>query len=221
MTKRSAGWLGASAMTALLFLTTSGIARAEDWMGNINLQFGKRAMDQADDWDPVTHNISYGVEATWGKQDQPLMFATDIYYSHDDETRNVLLGAPPPVSAQTNTKVKAYELAIGLRKVWVAGILRPYAGAGVSLLQTDLEVIEPSVDLANTLSFTTRSGHDRTTGLWVGGGLGIRPLPNFHIGVYARYTPSNFVRPLGVNLDGSSGMAGVNVGWVWGDKPKS
>ena len=198
-------WLGTLALAVVAAVVLSSQqASAADWSANFNLQSGRRSAD-ASDWKPVDHTSCAGIEATWGPSDEELMVATDLYYANGDKTL-------PSVIGPVKTEVKVWELAIGLRKVWVAKWLRPYAGAGVSLLRDELEVSKPGR--------LTRSGTDIGTCLWVGGGVYARLLKHLDLGIYARYTPANHIRVLHDSIDGSSGMVGIGLGWGWGEKQK-
>lgn len=204
------GSVGSFAIVALLCATSTRIAAASDWTANIKLQYGKRSTDSRE-WEPVNHDDSAGIEATWGKQDQQLLFATDLYYSTDDKTKTGV-----------KTRLEAYELALGFRKIWEVKFLRPYAGAGLSLIQDELTVSVPAQSVSVPAQKTT--GKDRGAGFWLGGGLDFQlgpPSLGARIGIFARYTPTNHVRPLRDSIDGSSSMVGISAGLAWGAKKKS
>jgi len=202
MNKRWLRILGASALVGLLCFIETHRAVASDWTGNINLQVGKRSMD-SNDWQPVDKSTFYGVEGTWGKQDQVILFATDLYGSSESDRLE---------TASQDRRLRSMELAIGFRKIWQYKTLRPYAGAGVSLVSEDFEV--------TTDGQRTEEQSDRTTGFWVGGGLNYRLGPHLNLGVAARYAPVQQVKVIGESIDASSGQVGVNVGWSWGEKKK-
>ena len=198
-------WLGTLALAVVAAVVLSfQQASAAAWSANFNLQYGRRSAD-ASDWKPVDHTSCAGIEATWGPSDEELMVATDLYYANGDKTL-------PSVIGPVKTEVKVWELAIGLRKVWIVKWLRPYAGAGVSLLHDELDVTQSGK--------TKISGKDNGTGIWVGAGIYARLLKHLDLGVYARYTPANHVRLMGSSIDASSGMVGIGVGWGWGEKAK-
>src|SRR5262249_5584684 len=54
------------------------LASAEDWDWNFNGVLGRRAVGNKD-WEPFHTYNEIGVEGSWGKADEPLMFATDFF----------------------------------------------------------------------------------------------------------------------------------------------
>lgn len=188
--------LGAQVVVAFICASAPAAAMAADWTGNLNWLYGRRASDSGD-WKPIHRATTYGMEATWGRQDQPLLVATDYYWFSARGKNRV---DDPRVSSQ------AQELAIGLRKIWGAKLLRPYAGAGVSYLWYEANRLEPSGQ--NLFK-------DRTAGVWVGGGLSLRLGKHLNLGVAARYTAAKNVQ-LGRSLQASGGMVGATVGVGWG-----
>lgn len=191
------GVLSAPVVCAALLVAAARPATAGDWTANINLAYGQRWADK-NDFEPVNNAKAVGIEASWGKSDQPVLFATDLYLSSEKQTE-----------AGEKLTARSAELAIGVRKYFGSKLVRPYIGAGVSLISDELELQDAT---------GKEKDKDSTKGFWAGGGAFFRLGPHLNLGAFARYAPANTVRLLGPSRDATSLTVGVTVGWGWGEK---
>jgi len=163
------------------------------WDWNLNLFAGIRNTD-ASEWNPYEVYNELGLEATWGKKGQPILFATDIYISQDKE--DVPGGE---VASQV------WQFSPGLRKIWfIKKHWAPYFGAGVNYAQADYE----------TLTATgTETIDDATWGFWAGGGFMARVGAHFNVGVAMRFEANRVYNIAGMEREGNSVHYGLVLGW--------
>ena len=196
-------WFWRMAIVALIgaaLLLVPTVAAAADMAVNLNLVGAWRTMQNQKDWPGVEKGEAYGLEATWGGQDEPIHFATDFYMTRSSEP-----------FAEGGVHLKTYELAIGLRKIWEVKWLHPYVGAGFSWLH-DISVIPgPSRDSRD---------RDSALGVWIGGGMFARFSEHWNLGVMARITPGRDVRVHGEKRNAGTAMYGFVVGYGWGAPKK-
>jgi hypothetical protein len=147
-----------------------------------------------DDWFPFEKYSEIGVEGSFGKADEPLLFATDLFMSQDS-------------TREGNKTIfsDGYQLQLGLRKIWTfAKRWNPYAGAGLTLAQSDADrVVGDEVE----------NESDLTEGFWLGGGLFYRVGRNLNLGIAARATLMKDYRLFGADRNGSSTHLGFVIGW--------
>ena len=169
------------------------LAAAEDWDWNYNALIGRRSVDE-DDWEPFDDYSEIGVEGSWGKADEPLLFATDLYMSQAS-TRD---GTSTITSQQ-------YQIQLGLRKIWTfSKRWNPYGGAGFTLADADAE---------RKVGTEIETSRDDAYGVWVGGGIFYRIGRNFNLGVAARVSLMRGYRLFGVERAGNATHLGVVIGW--------
>jgi hypothetical protein len=188
------------ALTGAGLLLVPAAAAAAEMSGNLNLVGGWRVMQNQKEWEGVQHGDAIGLEATWGGKDEPIHFATDFFVTTSSE------------STSTGTyKLKTYEVAIGLRKVWNAKWLHPFAGAGFSWLH-DIEVLPENTEDARD--------RDSALGIWMGGGVFARLAEHLNLGVSARFTPGRDVFIHGQKKNAGTVIYGFVVGYAWGAPKK-
>lgn len=196
MRARRRGTLAIPILFAILvgFAASSvALASAEDWDWNFNGVVGRRTVGDKD-WEPFHTYSEIGVEGSWGKADEPLMFATDFFASQDSKR-----------DGSQTLYSNSYQLQLGLRKIWTFGKRwNPYGGAGLTLVDTDIER-------------ATSSGKERASddayGMWLGGGIFYRIGRNFNLGIAARASLMTTYRLFGVDRGGNSTHIGVVIGW--------
>src|SRR4030095_694130 len=191
--------LGPSAVPMLFAIligcaaSSVALASPEDWDWNYNGVIG-RPNGGAKGWNPFHGYNEIGVEASWGKGDEPLMFATDFFAVQHSKSE----GSTPLHS-------NAYQLQLGLRKIWTfSKRWNPYGGAGLTLAQSDVE---------RRFSGEVESSSDNAYGLWLGGGIFYRIGHNFNLGIAARASLMTSYRIFGVDRNGNSTHIGVVIGW--------
>jgi hypothetical protein len=171
------------------------VAQAAGPLGHVNFILGQKALEE-DDWAPVEDQGEFGAEVTWGKDDWPILIATDYLWSSDKEDL-----------AATGVEVTgtSWELAVGIRKVWEAGKNRPYVGGGLALIGGKFE---------GSVSGLSVSDDDQVLGAWVGGGIFWRLGPRFNIGIAGRFSKGQ-VTFFGVEGEGGGSHFGLILGWGW------
>jgi len=196
MRARRRGSLATPILFAILVCCAAqgvALAAADDWDWNYNGVIGRRYMGDKD-WAPFHIYNEIGVEGSWGKMDEPLMFATDFFTSQDSQREG-----------SKTIQSKSYQLQLGLRKIWTfSKHWNPYGGAGLTVSKGDLEEVSSS---------GTKRGSDNAYGIWVGGGIFYRVGQNFNVGVAVRACLMDSYRILGVDRGGNSTNIGFVIGW--------
>jgi opacity protein-like surface antigen len=196
MKARRRGSLAFPILFAILAGTAAqGIALAapEDWDWNYNGIIGRRDVGDKE-WSPFHGYNEIGVEGSWGKADEPLMFATDFFASQDTARD----GPATLIS-------KSYQLQLGLRKIWTfSKRWNPYGGAGFALADTKAQ---------QRAHGEIESGRDDSYGVWVGGGIFYRIGRNFNVGLAARASLMKSYRIFGATRGGNSTHIGIIIGW--------
>ena len=168
-------------------------AAAGAWSWDYNLFVGQKTVGEKD-WAPYEKYQEFGLEASWGKADQPLMFATDVYLAQDDEDES-----------GESVESTALEVDLGLRKIWkLKKGFHPYFGAGVALVSADFESINKG---------QRTSDEDRAAGFWLGGGCVYRLGPHLNLGIALRVTPVRELNLDGEPRGGTSTSLGIVIGW--------
>ena len=196
MRARRRGSLGIPILFAILIgCAAQGMALAapEDWDWNYNGVIGRRDAGNKD-WEPFKNYDEIGVEASWGKADEPLMFATDFFASQDSQrTGNKTLVS------------NCYELDLGLRKIWTfSKRWNPYGGAGFSFANSSAD---------RSVHGGTESSNDTTYGLWIGGGIFYRIGMNLNVGIALRANLMDGYRVFGEDRNANSTHIGLVIGW--------
>ena len=99
------------------------------------------------------------------------------------------------------------ELALGLRKVWVANRFHAQLGGGVALLSAKLN--GEAVGLSGRVF-----DEDDALGPWLGGALFWRIGPRWGLGLTARYSRGK-VRIFDQEREAGGPQYGVGLGWDW------
>lgn len=151
----------------------------------VQLNVASRQLD--DVWSPVEDATAFGFAYSY--EAPTLGYELGVQYtSEDDDTVVDLLGVPLPISVQLDT----LELYGGVRKTFLEGaIIRPYVGAGVTLIQADAEF---------TLGGIAADADDVGFGGYVRAGVLVPVSDRFRIGLDAR-----LVRGVELDLDPNSG----------------
>ena len=178
-------------------------ATAGDWKGNVRISLGEKDLDK-DDWAPLAEHQEFGVEVTWGKEGWPVLFATDMFFSDDEQTEADPLDPFNQVTVMDATG-ETSEIGLGIRKIWGKKRFRPYLGGGLVLILAELN--GERVGLGGDLN-----DDDIGAGVWVDGGTFWRIGPHWGLGIGARYSRAK------VTLFGNDFEAGgrhFNVSWSY------
>lgn len=190
MSRQALRLVGVPVLTVVLGLLTPGVAKADDWSTMFHLVAGRRWLDKGS-FPNVQPVSNFAFSATWGKQSQQILFATDLVYANGKGTHDGV-----------DLQAAFWELGLGLRKVWSSGKLAPYFGAGVLLMNTHLDQ-------------NTQRQRDRSTGFWIGAGAVVRMADShghrFNLGADLRYSASRQVL-----LFGTRNTPSLQLGFVFG-----
>ena len=143
-----------------------------DAHGSAEFTFGGKLA--SDDWRPVEKQGEIGIQGTWTPVGWPASLALDGFYSdgrgHTRDTTGTV---------KVNLNGTSFEVAGGARKIFRAGSLHPYAGAGVMWARAAI-----TADKGGATGGIGGTGY----GLWVGAGVW-RPLGTRGIlGIMGRYS---------------------------------
>jgi hypothetical protein len=141
------------------------------WAGDVNLTYGRILLTK-DDWEPAEEQTSYGLELDVTNSSHPIGFVLGLEYAKGD-------GAARVGNLDVDVESTALRLHVGLRKIlYGLWFLRPYAGAGGTLLNVEVE---------RDVGGETTSDSDFGIGAWGEVGTYIDLFGPLHIGVNARW----------------------------------
>ena len=195
MTAKRLGVVCAAALAIVLGSILPALAADQseyDW--NFNLFLGERGVGS--DWSPFETYNALGIESSWGKKDQPLLFAWDVFYTGDKADAT---GTNVELTSDT------WSWSPGLRKFWV--IKKhwiPYFGLGVTYATADYQYLDGQDILVDS---------DHSWGFWLGGGFMFRAGSHLNLGIAARFEA---LRPFSIDGDsrnGNSSSLGLVIGW--------
>ncbi len=184
--------LSMAVLATLLILTSAGPAVAGT--GDVNFFLGQKMLKKSD-WEPFENQPEFGAEVSFGKQDWPVLIATDLFGSARERTE---FGVK--VTASTS------ELDIGVRKIWEKGRIRPYIGGGFGSIEGKVE--------AET-GGSTVSSSDSAFGAWLGGGVFWRIGTRFNIGASARWSQAKINAEPNTEVEAGGFHLGLLLGWGW------
>ena len=156
---------------------------------HISATLGQRTFED-DGWEPVEDQLAIGLSLELEPEDSWLSLDVAVHYAEDETSRVVGGFGDVELSAET------WEFSLGLlREVGLGGFpLRPYLGAGLSLLLVDADV----TDAAGVGLF---SGDDATVAPYVRAGLLFEIYEGGQIGIDVRYLGAGEIDIEGRNLD--------------------
>ena len=193
MKARRYGVVSISLVLIALGSTLPVAAAKASWDWNFNALLGERYV-RSDDWTPFGTYSTYGIQASFGKKDEPLLFATDFYWSEDNVD----------YYNQTLTS-EFFEFAPGLRKFWVLKKRWiPWVGFGANWIRGDYETASNGIIQKYT---------DDTWGAWVDGGFMVRVGAHLNVGVALRFVAANDFALGGEDFNGNSATLGFVIGW--------
>jgi len=183
-----------AARILIVFMVSMALALAGSagaFAGDVNFILGQKMLPQ-DDWQPVESQNELGVQMSWGKSTWPILIATDLYGSSKEDKDQGITG---------NTA----EFALGIRKIWGHGHVRPYLGGGAAFMYGGAKV-----DFSGTVVEDT----DTSPGAWADGGVFWRLGSHFNLGLAARYSKAT-VTLFDTDMEAGGYSGGVMLGWGW------
>ena len=192
---RPAGLARLAAVVLVLAAASSrAVARSE---GNVNLFGGDKRL-KSEDWGPLGWQREYGVMLAFGVERAPVHFAIDAFVADESVDSATFTGDLASLSSR--------EAAIGVRKVWNAGVTRPHFGAGASVIKIEEERVAAAGRVTNK---------DSGYGVWVDLGVTWRIAGHLNLGFETRYSFADV--SLGEGFESRDATAGgVHVGLLIG-----
>ena len=159
--------LGLGLMALVASMAVSPVL-ADEYDGNVRLDFGQKRLD-SDDWNTLDRQNEIGVIFDLKKASWPVSIALDLLFSGED--KNV------PGAERGST----FEQHLGVRKIWAINDSKfhPYLGGGIAFIQADYEVIGSSKE------------DDGGVGGWIGAGVDWHLSKRMSLGVDVRYSKAD------------------------------
>jgi hypothetical protein len=155
---------------------------------HIALYLGQRSLDSTD-YSPVEDQLTFGVEYVRERPDSVLGFELGFMASADDAT-----------VAGFDVKGKTYEAYAGLHKSFGSAVIKPYIGAGVAYINSEVEVSGFG------------SEDDSSFAGYAHGGLTFDLTDTFYLGVDARLLFGSSMTIAGVDTDADYVQYAVTAG---------
>jgi len=158
----------------------------------LTLLFGERELDE-DDYEPVEDQTAVGLAFSWEPEDSGLGGEFGVYRSEEDDE----LGS---LEAEASTT----ELFGGVRQNFGGEALRPFVGAGVSWIESKVEIDDGG---------NSDSDDDSGAGLYVHGGLDAWISPQVALGVEYRMLLGTDLTLFGEDTDADYGQVTFSIGF--------
>ncbi len=155
----------------------------------LNLAFGLRSFDE-DDWENLADQALFVLDYAEPIQLGNVRLEGGLRYSCDDS------GATLPGGERVELRAQTWEVSAGLNAGVLLGRLRPYVGAGGSLLFVDTKTLDASGDVDH--------GSDETAGGYAKAGLLLQISPKAHFGAEYRMLHAGEVSFGGEDADATS-----------------
>jgi hypothetical protein len=179
---------------ALASVAATPAQGANDGLRAIDIYFGGRALNK-DDWDPLDEQGVLGVQLAIQSAGSLVGFEVGLQGSYDDDD----VGG-------VHVEGSVSELYAGVHKSFgnSASTVRPYVGAGVSLV---------SAHLQGSLGSTKVSDDDTSGGLYAHGGVAFQLSPNFRLGADLRFLGGTDINLFGANGDADYAQFALFLGF--------
>jgi hypothetical protein len=185
--------------------TKESNARTDEWTGNVSIALTAKRLPKGD-WGSLADQSGIGVEVTWGRRGWPLQYAVDFLVTENNSARSTSQD-PYTYDLGVEPLADTAELALGLRKVWVANRLQAHLGGGLAILSAKLN--GEAVGLSGRVF-----DEDDTIGPWLGGALFWRIGSRWGLGLTARYSRGE-VRIFDEEREAGGPQYGITLGWNW------
>jgi opacity protein-like surface antigen len=198
-------WLFTLFVAALVMGTGSAMAEMK---GEVNLFLGQKTFSEndLDDLEPfidASRNMDvgsaseYGIGASFGNVDWPVMIAVDLLMAKDDDS--VRADGYYYGFATEKVEVKTTELNLGVRKFWAAKEkIHPYVGGGLAYIKADVKDVaklfsDNGVGLKQTQidEAVLVDDNDSGIGYWVNAGVMFRLTGKLSLGLDVRYSDAD------------------------------
>ena len=140
--------------------------------GDFHLLVGQRELDDEEAWSDLSDQLAGGV--IWTREDPWSLVGWEVGLLGSVEDTTVRTPFGPDETAELDAVL--FEASLGLVKSFPLGRVRPYLGAGVSLLHVELETT-----LGDTSEVLRED--DDLFGLYARGGILLQWTPVSHVGI--------------------------------------
>jgi len=190
-----------------LLLVSTGSAMAE-MKGEVNLFLGMKNVTDSDfenieiiplDLFPnstldVSSMTEYGIGASFGGVDWPVMIAVDVLMASEDDAYNFQYYGD--YDFKLKAELETMEVDLGVRKFWTKHEkFHPYVGGGVAWIDADAEMaLFGPAEIATrqaTQELFGQCASDSGVGYWLGGGALWRITSMFSLGLDLRYSDAS------------------------------
>ena len=154
----------------------------------ISMYVGQRNLDE-DDWDPVEEQTMFGLEYAHETYGSAVGFEVGIMGSKDDDH----VGG-------VDVEGKTAELYGGIRKTFGEDVVRPYLGAGLSVIKAKAEVGSQDDD-------------DSAAAVYAHGGIAFFMSESFFIGLDLRFLFSGDLEIAGSDVNANYGQLAFLMGF--------
>lgn len=157
----------------------------------------------ADDWDPIEHQVGFGNTVDMGEPGWPIHLAFGLHAS---------IGADDTNSFNVDDIVGSVgEMSFGITKVWeTKGGTRPFLSGGLSFVSAYYQV--------NGFGGLDVDDSDDSLGGWVEAGVYWRLTSHFNLGLHGRFLGGTSITIFGVEGDADYWQFGPMIGWSWPGK---
>jgi opacity protein-like surface antigen len=187
-------------IAAAAALLSSGSALAE-MKGEVNLFLGMKDVKDSDFENvpvfkdqtlDVSSMTEYGVGASFGGVDWPVMIAVDVLMGSDDDSATGDYGYDYRYKIELDTT----EVHLGVRKFWTNHEkFHPYVGGGLAWIDAEAKLSLYGEEIIFTRQPTEllfeECYDDSGTGFWLGGGVMWRFTPRLSLGLDLRYSDAS------------------------------
>lgn len=156
---------------------------------SLTLHLGRRALSD-DAYEPVDEQGAIGVELVHGVPHATFAWEVGIAASRSEET-----------AAGVEVEGKTLEAYSGLHRAFGLGRVRPYLGAGLALVRTEIEAAGAGSDDGGSAA------------LYAHGGVDVRLSQSFFVGVDLRWLFGSSIQYAAFRTDGDYAQVALRLGW--------
>jgi hypothetical protein len=184
-------------LAVVAWIAVLAVAAPVSAEGDVNFFLGGKKLDD-DDWSDSDVDVSeqgeFGAQISVGKAAWPVRIAIDVLGSSKEDEIGLL-----------DVEGKTSEIALGVRKIWTKGKVRPFVGGGLVHVSAEGEFAAGGFDV---------SDDDSAGGLWADGGVFWRLGQRFNIGFDVRLSAAE-VELFQVDTEAGGSHLGLLLGWGW------
>jgi opacity protein-like surface antigen len=161
-----------------------------DRANRISIYIGGRQLDE-DDYEPVDEQVMFGIEYVRERPEDVAGFEIGLMGSEDD-------GDLGPFDVEGRTS----EIYAGVHKSFGTDVVRPYVGAGIAYINSEVEVANVDDD-------------DGSAAGYAHAGINFDISPSFAIGFDFRWLFASDLEIAGVDTDADYGQLAVVLGFAF------